>query len=344
MSNFINLDREPEKEKKKPVNWNGLNDLFGTPDPQSEVVDLPIESLTPRKNHRWTPLSGAKEEEVRESIREFGVIEPVVVRPKEDIQYEIEGDYEILAGNNRTRISGELGKATVPAIIKRGLTEEEAEHYVNHTNIHRDWGEMKCSERAAVIASEYSAQKKRNVRKAVLDEINSYLKDMENLEESMAEGVLSPGGTEGIRDIAKDHELSKNTIARYIRIDSLTEDLKKLLDSNILTFKAAVQVSYIKDDNQELLGDLLNSDNDFNFKCDEAKARQLRELEKEGKLTVATMTAVLAGSMKKKKPGPRKGYKVSGKVIQKYFDDELDEKKIGEIIDKALELYFKEER
>lgn len=342
MSSFIGFDESvPEKsKKKKSTNFDAMNGLFGMANVQSEILELPVSSLTPRKNHRWTPLTGAKETEVRESIREFGVIEPIVVRPKEDIAYEIEGDYEILAGNNRTRLSAELGKDTVPAIVKRGLTEEEAEHYVNHTNIHRDWSEMKHSERAAVIASEYSAQKKRNVRKEVLEEINSYLNDMEKLEESMAHGVLSPGATEGVRELANEHDLSKDTIARYIRVDSLADGLKEHLDNGVIAFKAAVQLSYLTMEEQEMLVSLLNSDN--GFKCNEEKAKRLRQLRKEDKLTIATMSAVLAGSLKKKKQGPVKGYKVSGKVIQKYFHDEDDEQ-IGKIIEEALKLYFGEE-
>lgn len=343
MSSFVGVDKpvSDKSKKKKSTNFDAMNGLFGMADVRSEILELPIRSLTPRKNHRWTPLTGAKETEVRESIREFGVIEPIVVRPKEDIAYEIEGDYEILAGNNRTRLSAELGMDTVPAIVKKALTEEEAEHYVNHTNIHRDWSEMKHSERAAVIASEYSAQKKRNVRKEVLEEINSYLNDMEKLEESMAGGVLSPGETKGVRQIADEHDLSKATIARYVRIDSLTDDLKELLDHKIITFKAAVQLSYITIEDQEMLVSLLESND--SFKCNEEKAKRLRQLRKEDKLTVATMSAVLAGSLRKKKQGPVKGYKVSGKVIQRYFKPEQDEQEIGEIIEQALKMYFGKE-
>lgn len=317
----------------------GLGEMFGIPDSQFEIVELQIQDLVPYRNHKFRPSSDAKRDMIRESIKEFGVLEPLIVRPKEDIEYEITGKYEILAGHQRTELSKEVGKRTVPAIIKKGLTEDEAEQIVAETNVQRSWEEMNHSERAAVIASHYNAQKRRNVRIEVLEEINSYLKTYANPVNSMAEGGLSQIGTAGVRSAAEEFDLSKNMIARYIRIDTLIDGIKLLLDDGELAQMAAVELSYISIENQEMFVSLINSNE---YKCDINKAKLIRELQIKNKLTIATMTEVLSGKLNKKKPGKPKGYKVSGKIIQRYFKDETDEKKIGEIIEEALERYFGE--
>lgn len=335
MSSFIGLDK-PEKEKKKPI---GLNDLFGIPDSQFEIVELPIQELVPYKNHKFRPSSQAKRDIIAESIKEFGVLSPIIVRPKEDCAYEITGSYEILSGHQRTELSMQVGNSTVPAIIKSGLSEEEAEQIVDETNMQRSFEEMTHSERAAVLSSHYNAMKKRDVRKEVLSEINSYLQTYANPLNIRAEGELSQIGTVGVRSAAEELDLSKNMIARYIRIDTLIDEIKLLLDDKELAMMAAVELSYISIENQQLLAELINSNE---YKCDISKAKLIRELQVKNKLTIATMTEVLSGKKVKRKPGAPKGYKVSGKVIQKYFKPEQDDKEIGEIIEKALELYFEE--
>ncbi|MCI8507255.1 MAG: ParB N-terminal domain-containing protein [Lachnospiraceae bacterium] len=317
----------------------GLNEIFGIPDSQFEIVEIPIQDLVPYKNHKFRPSSPAKRDIIAESIKEFGVLSPIIVRPKEDCAYEINGRYEILAGHQRTELSRQVGKTNIPAIIKNGLTEEEAEQIVDETNIQRSLEEMTYSERAAVLSSHYNAMKKRNVRKEVLSEINSYLQTYANPLNIRAEQGLSPGGTAGVREVADDYDLSKNTIARYIRVDTLIDGIKFLLDDGEIPFKASVELSYISTGNQELLAELINSNE---YKCDINKAKLIRELQMKNKLTIATMTEVLSGKKVKRKPGAPKGYKVSGKVIQKYFKPEQDDKEIGEIIEKALELYFEE--
>ena len=143
--------------------------------------------------------------------------------------------------------------------------------------------------------------------------------------------------TNGIRGVAAEHDLSKDTIARYIRVDTLIDGIKLLLDDEEIALRTAVELSYISAENQEMFVSLMNSNE---YKCDINKAKLIRELQVKDKLTIATMTEVLSGQKVKRKPGTPKGYKVSGKVIQKYFKPEQNDKEIGVIIEKALEMYF----
>lgn len=335
MSNLVGLDAamntKPEKKK-----LGGLNSLFGISEADAEIINIPIEELDYRHNHNWSPLTGLKEQMLMDSINDIGIVQPCIVRPKEDIAYPISGNYELLAGNNRRRLADRLGLQTVPCIVKRGLTEEEAESYVNNTNINRDWSEMKISEKAAIVASEYDVQKKRNVRSEVFRDIDKYISQMDEIE-----GDEEESG--GVRDIAKDHNLGKSSIANYIRIhNNLCYSLKELLDKKLLSIKSAVQLSYLLDGHQDELASLLTPDvNDVClYKCNEDKARQLRILEENGKLNLTIMSGILDGSHKKKSAGRPKAFKLDSSIVKKYFIRNEDEQTIGEIIDAALQMYF----
>jgi len=319
-------------------NMIGLQNMFGAGN--QEITELPIRDLSPRKNHRFHESSKAKREAIAESIREFGVIEPVIVRPKKDCAYPIGSEYEILAGHQRTELSMAVGKKTVPCIIKEGLTEDEAEQYVTETNLQRSFEEMSYSERAAVLSGHYDAMKKRNVRKEVLDEINSYLQTYASPVNTRAEDGLSTGWTEGVRGVAEEYDLSKSTIAMYIRVDTLIDDMKLMLDDREIVLKAAVELSYISVENQELFVELMRANE---YKCDLKKAKLIREYQQKGKLTIATMQEILSGEKAKKAPGKPKAFKVNGGIIKKYFKPEDKPKDIEEIIDKALEMYFAKE-
>lgn len=319
-------------------NLIGLQNLFGSG--ETEIVELSIDTLTPRKNHRFSPSPKAKRDMIKESIQEHGVIQPVIVRPAEDCVYKIPGKYEILAGHQRTELCRELGKNTVPCVIKSGLSEEDAEQYVMITNIQRSWEELSYSERAAILSEYYTAVKNGGRQKDVLDEINSYLQTYSKPVNTRAEEGLSQIATGGIRDVAEEYDLSKDMIARYIRIDTLIEDIKVMLDDKEIALIAAVELSYISEENQNIFVELMKTDGN---KCDIKKAKLIRELQQKGKLTIASMQEVLSGEKAKKSPGKPKPFKVNGGIIKKYFKPEDKPKDIEDIIDKALELYFSQE-
>ena len=173
-----------------------------------------------------------------------------------------------------------------------------------------------------------------------MSEINSYLQTLSNPVNTRADEGLSQIGTSGIRGVAAECDLSKNMIARYIRINTLIEGIKSMLDDEKLPMMAAVELSYISQENQKLFVDLMQTNE---YKCDIKKAKLIRDLQMKAKLTIATMTEVLSGNKAKKNPGKPKAFSISGKIMKKYehyFSPEQDKKEIENVIDKALELYF----
>lgn len=316
-----------------------LNDMFGITPSNGEIVDIPVGDLVAYKRHEFKPSPQAKRQATLESIKEFGILEPIIVRPKKDVPYDLAAPYEILAGHQRTELGKLAGLSTIPAFVKEGLSEDEAYQIHSETNWPR-WEEMAHSDRASMLASHYEALQNRNVRKEVLSEINSYLQTLSNPVNTRAEEGLSLLGTSGIRGVASECDLSKNTIARYIRINTLSEDIKSMLDDDKLGIYAAVELSYISQENQKLFVDLMQTNE---YRCDIKKAKLIRELQMKAKLTIATMTEVLSGNKAKKNPGKPKSFSISGKVMKKYeqyFSPDQDKKEIENVIDKALELYF----
>ena len=111
-----------------------------------------------------------------------------------------------------------------------------------------------------------------------------------------------------------------------------------MLDDEKLPMMAAVELSYINQENQKIFTDLMQSGE---YKCDIKKAKLIRELQQKAKLTIATMTEVLSGEKTKKNPGKPKSFSLSGSVVTKYFQSDMNKKEIEDVIDKALEMYFK---
>lgn len=126
---------------------------------QTAVQQIPCDQLHPYHNHKFELYSGERLDDMVESIRENGVLSPIIVQPDGD-------GYEILIGHNRWNASKIAGLATVPAIIKQGLTEDEALVYVLESNLmQRGFDNLRISEQAAVVALRHKdmfSQGKRN--------------------------------------------------------------------------------------------------------------------------------------------------------------------------------------
>ena len=135
-----------------------LSAMLSTPQ-QTAVQQIPCDQLKPYHNHKFELYSGERLEDMVASIKENGVLSPIIVQPNGD-------GYEILIGHNRWNASKLAGLPTVPAIIKTGLTEDEAEMYVIESNVmQRGFENLRISEQAAAVAlrhSEMFSQGKRN--------------------------------------------------------------------------------------------------------------------------------------------------------------------------------------
>jgi len=279
---------------------------------------------------------GERLEDMVESIKTNGVLVPVITRKRAGNDDTI----EILAGHNRINAAKIAGMETVPAVVLESISDEEAMVYVVETNlIQRSFSDMTHSEKAAVIAMHHNKMFSQGKRNDILEQ----LKTLENptLTQSgtkLENGAESTPDTEtGQRTTEKIgalYSLSRNTIARYLRVNQLNAPLKLMLDNGKIPFIAAVELSFLTEQEQEWLTECLEG----GFTVNNAKAVILRKGSIEGKLNMDTITNILIGQTTTESK-PRK-VKVSGALYDQYFKPEQSAKEVEVIVEEALRQYF----
>lgn len=307
--------------------------IFGEDyDPEAETKETPsqdlikIEQLVSFKNHPFKLYEGERLSEMVESIKQFGVIVPIVVRKKRL-------KFEILSGHNRVEACKILGLKEIPAVIKEGLSEEEALLIVTETNtMQRSFGDLPHSERATVVAVRHEAMKRQGVRTDLLEEIERLSKSP-NIDESTSSPVGKKFET-SMGQVGKEYNLSKNSVARYLRISKLPVEFKELVDQGKIAIRAGVDLSYLREESLDIVHAIVTEEN---FKIDMKRARDLRGADKKAPLTFDSAQGIIRGE-KKEKPKPPKYW---GKVFIKHFKSDQEELEVMCIIDKALAMYYK---
>lgn len=290
---------------------------------------LKIEQLVGFENHPFKLYEGERLDEMVESIKQFGVIVPIVVRKKKL-------KFEILSGHNRVKACKVLGVKEISAIVKEGLTDEEALLIVTETNtMQRSFTDLPHSERATVIAVRHEAMKKQGVRTDLLEEIERLSKSPNGF----SDPTSAPVGRklESREKVGAEYNLSKNSISRYLRISKLPTEFKELVDIGQIAIRAGVDLSYLREESLNIVHAIVTEEN---FKIDMNRARNLRGADKKAPLTFESAHVIIKGEKKdkEKKPKPPKYW---NKVFTKYFKPEQKETEVTSILEKALAMYYK---
>jgi len=284
----------------------------------SKIDFYDLDKLIPFKNHPFTLYEGQRLADMVESVRANGVMVPIVVRPATE-----EGKYEILSGHNRVQAARAAGIDSVPAIVRTGLTEEEAMLIVTETNLmQRSFADLKHSERAIVLAAHYEAMKKKaGYRSDLIAEI-----------EELSGAPL--GHRSKTRDkIGEKYNLGKTTVARYLRISKLISKLQERLDKGDIGMRVAEAVSFLNVENQNELEKELSMGKKINIK----QANMLKKKSKNGELTKDSIIEIMNYFKTDLKVKP---VKLSEELLTKYFRAEQSTNEIEEIINEALEKYY----
>lgn len=290
---------------------------------ENQVKQIPVDMLVPYHKHSFTLYEGERLDDMVESIKANGVMTPIIVQPLDD-------KYEILIGHNRWNASKLAGKEFVPAVVKENLTEEEAEIYVIESNlIQRGFSELKPSEQAQVLALRYESIFSQGKRTDIINELmklegkTPVKKEKHNSREIVGE----------------EYGLSRNTVARLLRINKLHDGIKSWVNDGNLSIRSAVELSYMDRDKQEEL---------YRINTDGTEGGMLRKIsEKTAKILRAGgdssdkeyIASVLSGSYKTKKTPPTKTVILNGEVYEKYFSG-MSDKEISGIVEKALDMFF----
>lgn len=211
-----------------------ISNLPGVEDNAVKLVALDM--LVPFSKHRFTLYQGERLDDMVESIRKSGVMVPIIVRTIPD-----SNKFEILSGHNRVYASGMAGLDRIPAVIKTNISDEMAMIYAVETNlIQRGFRDLKISEQAFAVAMRY--RKLFDERK--LSEIDEEL--MALMGEEKVRPPVGDGAAKRIESLTADeYGIGHTTVARLIRINELSDNFKKLVDSGNIKIRPSVELSYL---------------------------------------------------------------------------------------------------
>jgi len=320
--------------QESPVNITNYmlnrNQAFsGNPSSSSQIHNLRVDRFVPFQSHPFKLYEGKRFEDMVQSVKANGIMLPIIVRPAGN------STYEVLSGHNRVKAAKEAGLDFIPAIIREGLTEDEAMLVVTETNLlQRSFADLSHSERALALAAHYDVIKKQGRRTDLINYIENMLKahDLE-LSETCAPVGPKLKSTEIVAD---KYGLSRVNVARYLRINKLIDALKERLDNNEIAVRSGVSLSYLPENQQEIVEDVLY---DGNYKLDMNKADSLKSASENKPLTHDIVEEILKGT-KKRKPPVSAGLKLQPKLLAKYFRDDQKKADIEDTIVKALDYYF----
>lgn len=296
---------------------------------KNSVQLIPCDMLKPYHNHKFEMYTGERLEDMVESIRENGVLSPIIVQP-------CDGGYEILIGHNRWNASQIVGLPAVPALVKEGLTEEEAELYVIESNVmQRGFDNLRISEQAAVIAQRHDEMFSQGKRNDIIHELK-ILSGEEETTSSPLDTKLESGDSK--QNIANEYSMSRANVARLIRINMLCDALKSHIDSGVIAIRSGIELSYLSETAQH---DIAEQAEDF--KIDMKIAKKLREASDEnGDIDTATIVRIITGTENVKPKTVT--VKINPDVFSKYFSPDAKKKEINETVEKALEMYFSKKK
>lgn len=299
------------------MNLPTVDDLFRTQEERDNeareyVKAIPLEKIRDFPDHPFQVRMDEKMMEMIESVREYGVLSPAVVRPIED------GTYEMIAGHRRKLASQMADRPDMPCIV-RDLSDEEATIIMVDSNLQRE--EILPSEKAFAYKMKLDAMKRQGQR---TDLTCAPV-------EHMLKGVKS-------RDVlAKENGDSRETIRRYIRLTELIKPILDMVDDKKIALRPAVELSYLSQDQQELLLETMQLQD-----CtpSHAQAIKMRKFAEEGRLNEDVILSI----MSEEKGNQKEQFRIPRERISKYFSPGTSAKQIEDTIIKALELYRKRER
>ena len=265
------------------------------------ITNIPVEKLKSFPNHPFQVRDDDSMNETVESIKTYGVLQPAIVRPSDD------GNYEILSGHRRKRACELAGKKTIPAIV-RELDDDAAIIFMVDSNLQRE--NILPSERAAAYKMKMEALKRQGLRT------------------DLTSAQLAPKLT--TEKIGEEAGVSKDTVKRFIRLTELQPELQQMVDEKKMAFTPAVEISYLKPDEQKMLLDTISSEQ---ATPSLSQAQRLKKLSQAGELTDDSMLSIMS---EQKKP-ERNDLTIPADVLEKFFPQSFTPMKMQEVIIKLLE-------
>ena len=295
-----------------------LDSLFTTQEQRDEakrdsVQDIPISQISDFPEHPFKVKQDEAMLEMAESVRQYGVLVPGLVRQLED------GSYQMVSGHRRKLASELAGRYTIPCIV-RDLTDDEAVIIMVDSNLQRE--RVLPSEKAFAYKMKLDAMRRQAGRPSK--------------ENGVPLGHHFQQGKS--REILADNSPDSNTqIQRYIRLTNLIPKILDMVDDGRIAFRPAVELSYLTEQEQSALYDTMGRED-----CTPslAQAIKMKAFSRDGKLTDAVIRSIMA----EEKPNQKEQFRIPKERISKYFKPGTPARTMEDTIIKALDYYRKRQR
>lgn len=300
------------KSSAKNIVLKSVDDIFQTEENRADaqrerVQEIPLDQLKPFKNHPFKVRDDQRMLDTVDSIREYGVLVPAIARP------DPEGGYELISGHRRKRGCEMAGLQTMPVII-RDLDDDAAVLVMVDSNIQRE--ELLPSERAFAYKMKLEALKHQGARS---DLTSSQLGTKLRADELLAQQAGE----------------SRNQVQRFIRLTELISELLDMVDERKLAFNPAVEVSYLKQDEQRMLLEAMDAEQTTPSL---SQAQRLKKFSQEGKLTEEAMSAI----MSEEKKSDMDKVTLRSDTLRRYFPKSYTPKQMEQTIIKLLDVWQKQ--
>lgn len=302
-----------------------VDNLFTTQAERGEasresILDIPLNEISDFPDHPFKVRMDENMMEMVESVKQYGVLVPALVRPKPD------GGYEMIAGHRRKTASELAGKPILSCIV-RDMTDDEATIVMVDSNLQRE--QILPSEKAFAYKMKLDAMKRQGQRTDLTSDPLGW----------------KLNGKESASIVGKDGGDSQTQVRRYIRLTHLIPDILELVDNSVLkekevlqiALRPAVELSYLTETEQQDLLEIMESED-----CtpSHAQAIKMRQFSQESRLDANVLLSI----MQEEKPNQVEQFKIPRERISKFFSPGTPAKKMEDTIVKALELYRKRQR
>ena len=296
------------------VSLKGADDIFSTEESRQEqqreqVQQIPIGELFPFKDHPFKVLDDESMQRTVESVEQYGVLSPLIARPRP------EGGYEIISGHRRQHAAQLAGLDTLPVIV-RNMDDDAAVLLMVDSNLQRE--NILPSERAFAYKMKLEALKNQGARS----------------------DLTSPQVAAKFRSddvVAKDQGISGDTVRRYIRLTSLIPELLDMVDEKKIAFNPAVELSYLNTNQQR---DFLEAMQDTQNAPSLSQAQRLKKLAQEGHFSYDVAFAVMG----EEKKGELDKVVIKNDTLRKYFPRSYTPKQMEDTIIKLLDQWQRKQQ
>ena len=299
-------------KKGANISLSSYDDIFSIQESRQEtgehVVMLPLEAIHPFKNHPFRIVDDEEMRKTTESIREYGVLVPAIVRPLEN------GEYEMISGHRRRYASMLAGRDTMPVIV-REMDDDTATILMVDSNLQRE--NILPSERAKAYQMKMEALKHQGAKRA---------------RDSTSRQVV--GKLEAAALIGSETGESGRQIQRFIRLNNLIPEIMDMVDEKKIAFNPAVELSYLKPEEQK---EFLEAMDYAQTTPSVSQAQRIKKLSQQGTSSLEAMCEVMD---EVKKP-PEDKLVIKSDVLRKYFPKSYTPQQMEAVIVKLLDQWMK---